>query len=334
MAQSKKPTLVVLAAGMGSRFGGLKQIEPVGPAGEIVIEYTVFDALRAGFGRVVFVIRSAIEADFRAVVEQRLAGRLGIDYVFQELDDVPPGATVSPGRTKPWGTAHAVLACRSAIDGPFAVVNADDFYGRAAFAELATALGGGESMSPPTFVLVAYALARTLSDHGPVSRGICEVDADGHLVRVDERLRIERADDIDRDGFGNHGAARCRDGAARYRDGDVWHPLAGDTPTSMNLWGFTPDIFDPLGAAFALFLAEHGSDPAAEMHLPAAVDAFVRAGLARVHVLRTDAPWFGVTYPADMPGVATGLRDLVAAGEYPSPLWGLGTPGGAEVTCS
>ncbi len=312
------PTLVVLAAGVGSRYGGLKQIEPVGPAGEIVLEYAAFDARRAGFGRVVFVIRRDIEADFRSLVEPRLGGAIDVAYAFQDLDDVPPPFTVPPTRHKPWGTAHAVRACRHAVDGPFAVVNADDFYGRAAFARLGDALRGA---APPlgidrgpdavdTYFLVSYPLRATLSEHGSVSRGICTVDGGGHLARVAERLRIE-PDGVD----------------AQYLDDDgAWHRLAGDTPVSMNLWGFTPSIFPHLEHAFAAFLRAHGRDDAAELHLPAVVDAAVRAGAARVRVVSAGARWLGVTYPADVPAAVAGIRALVEAGEYPSPLWAAAVP--------
>lgn len=307
------PTLVVLAAGVGSRYGGLKQVEPVGPSGEIMLEYAAFDARRAGFGRVVFVIRRDIEADFRALVEPRLGGAFEIAYAFQDLDDVPPPFTVPPTRRKPWGTAHAVRACRHAVDGPFAVVNADDFYGRAAFARLGEALR--EAPPPPridhapdavdTYFLVSYPLRATLSEHGSVSRGICTVDGSGHLAGVAERLRIE-PDGVD----------------ARYRDDDgAWHRLDGDTPVSMNLWGFTPGIFPCLDHAFAAFLRARGRDDAAELHLPAVVDVAVQAGAARVRVVPTDARWLGVTYPADVATTVAGIRALVEAGEYPSPLW-------------
>ncbi|RIL08351.1 nucleotidyltransferase [bacterium] len=318
------PTLVVLAAGVGSRYGGLKQIEPVGPSGEIMLEYAAFDARRAGFGRVVFVIRRDIEADFRALVAPRLGGAIDVGYAFQSLDDVPPPFTAPPARRKPWGTAHAVRACRHAVDGPFGVVNADDFYGRAAFARLGDALRGGEvdgaaagiraadpGAGRDTYFLVSYPLRQTLSDHGSVSRGICTVSADGDLVRVEERLRI----------------APDGDGARCLGDDGAWHRLAADTPVSMNLWGFTPGVFAHLDRAFAAFLAAGGrDDPAAELHLPAVVDAAVRAGAARVRVIPTRARWLGVTYPADAPFVVAGIRALVEAGEYPSPLWGGGAP--------
>jgi hypothetical protein len=313
-----KPALVVLAAGMGSRFGGLKQIEPVGAHGEIVLDYAVHDALRAGFGRLVFVIRREIEADFRAVVEPRLAGRVPIDYVFQSIDDLPPPWTVPPGRAKPWGTGHAVRACRDAIRGPFAVINADDIYGPPAFEILAGALaaletaageiGSGEVESGTVgnrHVLVAFDLGRTLSPHGGVSRGVCAVDADGKLTGVVERSGIEA-----------HAAG------ARYPENGGWRTLAADTPVSMNMWGFSPHLFEHLDQAFERFLRESGDDPAAEFQLPTVIDELVRGGTAEVHVLRTTAAWLGVTHPADRAAVAAGLRELVDAGLYPERLWG------------
>lgn len=298
-----KPALVVLAAGMGSRFGGLKQIEPVGAHGEIVLDYAVHDALRAGFGRLVFVIRREIEADFRAVVEPRLAGRVPIDYVFQSIDDLPPPWTVPPGRVKPWGTGHAVRACRHAVNGPFAVINADDIYGPPAFDLLAKALAG-LGAADDRHVLVAFDLGRTLSANGGVSRGVCAVDADGHLAGVVERAGIE-----------------AWEGGARFPENGSWRTIAADTPVSMNMWGFAPKLFEHLEQAFEHFLRESDDDPAAEFQLPTVVDDLVRGGIAEVHVLRTAAAWLGVTHPADREAVAAGLRGLVEAGLYPERLW-------------
>jgi len=300
------PSLVILAAGMGSRYGGLKQIDPVGPRGEIVLDYAVHDALAAGFGRVVFVIRRDIHEALRAVVEPRLAGRIPVEYAFQRLDDVPPGFAVPPDRAKPWGTGHAVLACRDAVREPFAVVNADDIYGSAAFAILARSL---ESLAGTAdrYRLVAFELGRTLSDHGPVSRGVCEIDEGGHLAGVTERLQIER--------FA---------GGARFREGGAWHALPADTPVSTNMWGFTPSVFGHLAAGFERFLTRSGGDPKAEFLLPAAIDDLIRAGAARVEVLRTGAWWLGVTHPEDKEAVRAGLRALVAAGAYGAPVWGEG----------
>ncbi len=297
------PTLVVLAAGMGSRYGGLKQIDPVGPHGEIVLDYAVHDALRAGFGRVVFVIRPDIETAFRAVVEPRLAGRLPIGYALQSLADLPAGRTIPPGRAKPWGTAHAVLACRHVVAEPFAVVNADDIYGPPAFDVMARALASLAG-TRDRYALVAFQLGQTLSEHGPVSRGLCEIDAEGKLARVVECTGLEP-----------------HAGAARRPDGDTWRALPLDTPVSTNMWGFTPSLFGHLERAFARFLDQSGHDASAELLLPSEIDALIRAGAVEASVLRTDAAWLGVTHPADKPALVAGLRRLTEAGLYPERLW-------------
>lgn len=295
-------TLVVLAAGMGSRYGGLKQLDPVGPGGEIVLDYAVYDALQAGFGRLLFVIRRAIEKDFRALVEPRLAGRIAFDYAFQSREDLPAGARRPGERGKPWGTGQAVWACRNQVSGPFGVVNADDVYGRPAYQVLAAALEGLRG-SRGRYCLVAYPLATTLSDQGPVSRGICELGPERRLRRIVERKAIERSG-----------------GGGRYREGEAWVQLAGDTPTSTNMWGFTPGIFRQLEQGFAAFL--QGAGPADEFLLPAAVDALIAAGRASVEVFPTESEWLGVTYPEDKPALARALAAQAAAGRYPVPLWG------------
>lgn len=303
-----KPTLLILAAGMGSRFGGLKQLEGLGPSGETILEYSVYDALRAGFGKVVFVIRQDFRQAFKERISQKFLSRVPVDHVFQELDDLPEGFVPPPERQKPWGTGHAVLCARRAIEEPFAVINADDFYGRAGFATLADYLSGGPTHTPwpAPFALVAYPLGRTVSAHGPVSRGICQVDEDGYLKNVVERPAIESAPD----------GPYYRD-AARRR-----HTLANDTPTSMNLWGFTPALFDFLENGFKDFLAAKASDPKAEFYLPQAVADMIRRRQAKVRVLRTDAPWMGLTYPQDLPEVRQRLQALIDGREYPRNLWG------------
>lgn len=298
-----KPTLVVMAAGMGSRFGGLKQIEAVGPGGEIVLDYSVYDALRSGFGRVVFVIRRDIERAFRAVVEPRLGGRVELDYVFQELDDLPTGFAAPAGRTKPWGTGQAVWACRDAVRVPFGVINADDFYGPRSFALLGERLRG-LSPTEQRHILVCFHLGHTLSEHGHVSRGVCRVNASGRLEGVEERTHIAR-----------------RDGQIMAEDRHPPAALADDTPVSMNLWGFTPRLFESLGADFRGFLEQRGHDPKAEFYLPAHLDGLLRAGRASVDVVTSPETWLGMTYPADRAAVTHGIRRLIERGAYPHTLW-------------
>lgn len=300
-----KPTLLILAAGMGSRFGGLKQLEPVGPAGETVLDYSVFDALRAGFGKVVFLIRKDFEEAFREQVGRKWESRAGVAYAFQSVDALPGGFSPPPAREKPWGTAHAVWCARKAIDGPFAVVNADDFYGADAYAKLAAFLGE-KLPPPPRFCLVGYQLGQTLSDHGTVSRGICRLDGDGFLDGIEEVTGLER------DGDG----AR-----AKRMDGTV-RTFPATRTVSMNCWGFRKMIFEELERGLAAFLKTHGTSPAAEFYLPTAVAALVSKGAARVHVLPTSGRWFGVTYREDAPRVVRTVAAMSAAGDYPSPLLG------------
>jgi hypothetical protein len=297
------PTLLVLAAGMGSRYGGLKQIDPIGPGGEVVLDYSVHDALRAGFGRVVFVIRRDIEADFRAAVGAHFEGRIAVDYVFQELDQLPAGHPVPPGRSKPWGTTHATLAAAEAIHEPFAVINADDFYGRQTFAVLADWLRAHRD-SRGVYSLVGFVLANTLSEHGGVSRGVCAVDAAGHLTEIEE------CHEIARDGDG-----------VKLRRAAGWDRGTGQEIVSMNCWGFTPDVFAALRDAFAAFLDSPRDPLKSECLLPTVIGDLVRGGRATVETLRSDAQWFGVTYPADKPAVKAGVQARILAGEYPERLW-------------
>jgi hypothetical protein len=298
------PELVVLAAGMGSRFGGLKQLESVGPSGETIMDYALYDARRAGVRRVVFVIRPELETAFRETLGRKYEQWLEVDYAFQELDSLPPGFTVPAGRTKPWGTGHAVLAAASTVRAPFLVINADDFYGATAFRLLADWLSWPRG--PQAHAMVAFDMSNTLSPHGTVSRGVCEVDAQSFLVGVQEHTALEP------DGAGG---AQERSAA-----GDAL-PFAGDTPVSMNTWGFQPGIFRDLSAAFVAFLAEHAEDPKAEFFLPAAVDDMIASNRASVEVLRTPDRWFGVTYREDQAEVSARLRALVEAGNYPPDLW-------------
>jgi hypothetical protein len=296
-----KPSLLVLAAGMGSRYGGLKQIDPVGPAGQTIIDYSIYDALRAGFGKLVFVIRRDLEQPFRELVGQRFEQRLPVHYAFQELADLPPGFTLPPNRTKPWGTTHAVLAGEGATQEPFAAINADDFYGEQSFRLLAEHLTSGSA----DYAMAAFILRQTLSDFGSVARGVCEVGPDGNLKSVVELTRIER------DGDG----ARNTDANGNVRK------LTGDEAVSMNCWGFTPAVFPALRAHFSAFLERSGRDEKAECYIPSAVNELVHSSQARVRVLRTNAPWFGVTYREDRPRVVESIRQLVARGEYPERIW-------------
>jgi len=298
-------TLVVLAAGIGSRYGGLKQIEAVGPSGAIVIEYSVYDAIRAGFGKVVCVIRRDIEKDFRALISARFERHIPVEYVFQDMDDLPDGFSLPADRRKPWGTGHAVLACRDIVLEPFAVINADDFYGRLSYEALGAFLSGVRPESND-FSMVGFTLRNTLSEHGHVARGVCEVDARGMLKGVVERTSIEQT-----------GAG------ARYADQDgAWKELTGNEVVSMNMWGFTPAIFGRLQREFPRFLDTQSGNPKAEFFLPTVVDGLVAAGKASVKVLSTPESWFGVTYPQDKAVVVEGIRSLVEKGMYPAKLWG------------
>lgn len=291
-------TLVVLAAGVGSRYGGLKQVDPMGPAGETVLDYSVFDAARAGFDRVLFVIRPDFEAEFRVAIGARFEKRVRVDYVFQALDALPAGHALPAGRTKPWGTGHAVWCAREVIDGPFAVVNADDFYGAMSFERLAIFLRAAAAVKthPPEFAMVGFELANTLSEHGAVSRGVCAVGADGILQSIDEHAGIQA---------GEVGAGRKYEPA---------------TTVSMNCWGFTPAFLPLLDARWRAFLAVHGATEKTEFYLPFAVNDQLVSGEATVHVLPTSNPWFGVTYREDKPRVQAAIAALVAGGAYPSPL--------------
>jgi NDP-sugar pyrophosphorylase family protein len=293
------PTLLVLAAGMGSRYGGLKQIEPVGPAGETVLDYAVFDAQRAGFGRVVFVIRRDFEAIFREKIGARYAGRIAVDYVFQSLDALPAGFAVPPGREKPWGTGHAVWCAREAVKENFAVINADDFYGADSFARLAAFLSESHHSSLVThhFSMVGFRLANTLSEHGAVSRGVCVADAAGALRSITEQTGI-LASEV---------------GAGKK--------FSGEALVSMNCWGFTPALFGALDGQLREFLAARGGEVKAEFYLPAAVSEQIARGQAVVSVLPTLSAWFGVTYREDKPRVTAAIADLVRRGLYPDKLW-------------
>jgi NDP-sugar pyrophosphorylase family protein len=300
-------TLVVMAAGIGSRYGGLKQIDPVGPSGEVVLDYSVFDALRAGFGRVVFIIRKDIEDDFREKIGRRIERAADTAYVFQSLDRLPPGFVVPEGRKKPWGTAQAILSCRDSVQTPFLAINADDYYGRTAFEAMAGHLGresGGSGRHE--FAMVGYRLANTLSEHGTVARGVCTATADGYLVGIRELLKIRK----------------CGDAVEHTENDADWMPLDPGSWTSMNFWGFTPSLFTELEARFPEFLRTNAAAvQKAEFLIPEVVGALLREGRARVRVLPTQERWFGVTYPEDRPAFRAAVLKLVDAGIYPRDLW-------------
>jgi choline kinase len=296
-------TLVVMAAGIGSRFGGLKQIEPAGPSGETLLDYSVFDALRAGFERVVFVIRREIEGAFRESVLRRFEGRVELALVHQELDQLPAGFAVPAGRVKPWGTGHAALAAEPAISGPFALINADDFYGAEAFSVLARHFRA-EGPAAAAQALVVYRLDETLSDHGGVARGVCRT-CDGWLLEIEELFEIERGE-----------------GGIRGRGAGGWRALLGDEPTSMNFWGFQPAVLPLLRERFVDFLGAHGGDLKAEFLVPSVVNALVGESRLRVRAPGTGGRWFGVTHRDDLPRVRREIATLVARGEYPTPLFG------------
>ena len=302
-----KPTVVILAAGMGSRYGGLKQVDPVGPSGETIMDYSVFDALRAGFGRIVFVIRREFEEVFRATVGAKYVGAVDVDYAFQAVDDLPEGFTVPPDRAKPWGTAHAIRAARGVVEMPFAAINADDFYGRDAFQRLGGFLSrvSCSAQAKPRFAMVGYRLDRTLSEHGSVARGVCQTGADGFLETVTEMTKL----------------VRVPGGVENREQPDCPVALSGAERVSLNLWGFTPDLFTALEARFPAWLAANMHTPKAEWYIPFAVDDMIREGAAEVAVLPTESTWFGVTYREDKPLVVEAIRRLVEAGEYPVRLW-------------
>lgn len=298
-------TLVVMAAGIGSRYGGHKQVEPMGPNGEWLVDYSIYDAMRAGFARIVFVVRGEIEAEFRERYDDVLSAVCRVEYVVQSLDDLPDGFSPPADRVKPWGTGHAVWSCRDVIDGPFGVINADDFYGRGAFDALAGYFAR-DHRAPGDHVLVGYKLANTLSEHGSVRRGVCRVDANGLLIDVRERHRI----------------ARRAGSISSSEDGETWMEMAGDTIVSLNTWGFGVEFMDGLSRQFPAFLAAHAAElGTAEFFLPDTVGRLIAEGGARVRVVSTDETWFGVTYPEDVQRARREITERIAAGEYPPRLW-------------
>lgn len=300
-----KATLLVLAAGMGSRYGGLKQLDQLGPSGETLMDYSIYDAIRAGFDKVVFVIRHDIEEEFRRVVGSRYEGRIEIDYAFQALDDLPAGFSVPEGRSKPWGTGQAVYAARNVVKEPFAVINADDFYGADSYNQLAKFLKSSRPGKPMDGCMCGYLLENTLSENGSVSRGVCSVDESGNLAKVVEHTTIARE--------GDKIVSTLEDGAKEE--------LAPSTLVSMNCWGFTPELFNELERLFSEFLTQRGAELKSEFYIPFVADQLIQEKRATVKMLTSTASWFGVTYREDRPVVVGALQEMVDAGVYPAKLF-------------
>lgn len=304
----KKPVLVIMAAGMGSRYGGLKQIDPVDREGDLIIDFSIYDAIEAGFEKVVFIIKKAIEKDFKEHIGNRMERYLKVEYVYQENDVLPEGYQVPEGRVKPWGTGHAILCCKDVIDGPFAVINADDYYGKAAFREIYNQLATHYDGEKYQYTMVGYELFNTLTENGHVARGVCSIDESHKLSDIHERTRIE-----------NHG------GRAEYTedDGKTWVNLPGDTIVSMNMWGFTKSILKELEQRFVPFLEKNlPENPVkCEYFLPFVVDELLKEGKAEVTVLKSVDRWYGVTYKEDKQKVMDAIQGMKDQGVYPEKLW-------------
>lgn len=302
-----KPTLLIMAAGMGSRYGGLKQIDPVGPNGEIIMDYSLYDAKRAGFERVVFVIKEEFQEAFKETIGRRIEPHMEVHYVFQRLDDLPYGYDVPDNRVKPWGTGHAVIAARDVIDGPFACLNADDYYGPEVFAKIYAFLTGDRE--PGEHAMGAWELRNTTSPHGHVARGVSELDEENRLIRIVERTKIEMAGD---------------DARFTEDDGETWHNLSGKSPVSMNFWGFGLEMMGLLKEGFIEFVDEAimRDLPKSEFLLPTFVDSLIKKNMATVRAFPVKDRWFGVTYQDDKPNVMYALAELHRQGQYPTPLWG------------
>ncbi len=304
----KEPILVIMAAGMGSRYGGLKQIDPVDAAGDIIMDFSVYDAMKAGFKKFVFVIKEAIEKDFKEVIGNRIEKLAEVHYVFQELAKVPKGTEIPEGRVKPWGTGHAILCCKDVLDAPFAVINADDFYGRDAFQQLYNHLISIKEEEPMKIAMVGYILENTLTDNGHVARGVCRVSEDGYLQKIDERTMIQKID-----------------GQAHFSEdgGESFIPVANDAPVSMNMWGFPLAYLKALEEKFPIFLNTTVKENPlkSEFYLPVVVDELLSEKAATVKVLRSADKWYGVTYKEDKPEVMAGIQGLKDAGKYPQELW-------------
>ena len=293
---------------MGSRYGGLKQMDGLGPSGETIIDYSVFDAIRAGFGKIVFVIKESIREDFIHIVGSRFEKHIPVEYVMQELDKIPAGTLTHPERVKPWGTAHAMMMGETVIQEPFAVINADDFYGASAFQALADFLSTPHPDETTAYCMVGYQLKNTLSDFGSVSRGVCEVDEANHLIQVTERTKIERNE---------AGVIEFQD-----EEGQLF-PLGEETPVSMNMWGCHPGVFAHSLRYFKDFLLSRGQELKSEFYIPIVMTRLIEEEGVKLTVLRTDAEWFGVTYKEDRPVVVSRIQQLVDEGKYPADLWGV-----------
>lgn len=299
-----KPTLFVLAAGMGSRYGGLKQLDGVGPNGETIMDYSIFDAVNAGFGKLVFVIRKSFEQDFRDKIVKKYEKKIPVELVFQEFDKLPEGFKPNPERVKPWGTNHAVMMGKDVINEPFAVINADDFYGRESFKILADTLSELNN-SENNYCMIGYRIGNTLSESGTVARGVCETDENGYLTGVVERTQVKRIN-----------------GEVCFKDeNDQWIAVEDNTPVSMNMWGFTPDYFKYSDDYFVKFLEDNQDNIKAEFFIPLLINHLIVNKTAKVRVLDTPSKWFGVTYAEDRPDVVAKLKELSDNGTYPTPLW-------------
>lgn len=297
-----QPTLLILAAGMASRYGSMKQIQGFGPSGETIMDYSIYDAIRAGFGKVVFIIRQDFADQFKAIFEPKLKGRIATDYVYQELNSLTEGFDIPSSRVKPWGTGHAILCAKDAVKEPFAVINADDFYGRDAFEKAAAFLK--TACNPEQHALIGYELLKTLSANGTVSRGVCEVDAEQNLTSITERTKIY-----------------AEDSKIIYEDAEGKHDVALDSNVSMNFWCFDDSIFYLARQLFKKFLIEKGEEEKSEFFIPLVADTFIKEELGVIKVIPTSSQWFGVTYKEDAPGVQQSVNDLIASGEYPPSLW-------------
>ncbi len=303
----ERPVLAVMAAGMGSRYKGLKQIDPVGKSGEIIIDFSLYDAWKAGFRKVVFIIKEELEESFRQVIGDKVSEFMEVEYAFQRLDDLPEGYSVPEGRVKPWGTGHAILSCRNLINSPFAVINADDYYGREAYQLIYDYLVNNQDDEKYRYAMVGYTLENTMTDHGHVARGVCEVSEDGYLNDINERTRIEK-----------------RDGKSQYtEDGENWVTIPEGSIVSMNLWGFTSSFLKELEEKFPIFLNRSLKENPlkGEFFLPSVVDSLLKEGKATARVLHTPDKWFGVTYREDKPLVEAALQKMQDLGVYPQKLW-------------
>lgn len=297
-----KPTLLILAAGMASRYGSMKQIDGFGPNGETIIDYSIYDAIKAGFGKVVFIIKEEFVDNFKAIFEPKLKGKIAVDYVFQNFDLKQYGIDIEIERTKPWGTAHAVLAARNVINEPFCVINADDFYGLDAYQKMVKFLT--EEVTGSNYSMIGYEIAKTLSDFGSVSRGVCKVSSDGYLEEIIERTKV------------------LRDGEAIiYEEDEKQYPLGLETRVSMNFWGFTPEVFKISEEMFRAFVEENKDNPKSEFFIPLVADTLLSSEKADFKVVPTDSQWFGVTYKEDKPIVQASINQLIKDGVYPEKLW-------------